>query len=160
MSMRSWRFLTLVLTALSLGMAFSHVLEMPAKLAYPGPVWLLLQQTLYGNFRMLGTLVEIGAVVGALGLAFLARPPAFGWTVFGTICLVAAHAVWWIGVAPLNAAIAGFTAQTLPADWAQLRVHWEYAHSLRAVLHMAAFSALLFSVLAQTPGRQAWFIRS
>jgi hypothetical protein len=160
--MRSWRFLTLSLTALSMGMAVSHVLAMPAKFAYQGPVCLLQQQTLNGNFRMLGALVELGAAACALVLTFLvrARTPALGWTIFGTICLVGAQAAWWVGIAPLNTAIAGLTPHTLPADWAQLRVHWEYTHLLRAVLYLAAFSALLFSVLAETPRRGARLSRA
>jgi hypothetical protein len=56
--MRTLRFLTLMLTALTLGMGFAHLLQMPAKLAYSGPQWLLLQQTLYGDFRVLGTLID------------------------------------------------------------------------------------------------------
>lgn len=151
-----------MLTALSMGMTFSHVLEMPAKLAYQGPVWLLLQQSFYGNFRMLGGLVEITAIISALVLTLLVRTrrPALGWTLLATTCLAAAQATWWIGIAPLNTAIAALTAETLSADWEQLRVHWEYLHALRAVLHIAAFSALLFSVLAEAPERHAWFIRS
>ena len=63
--MRPLRFVTLILAALTMGMAFSRVLEMPVKRAYSGPHWLLLQQT-------------------------------------------------------------------LPSDWPQLRLRWEYAHAMRA----------------------------
>lgn len=151
--MRSLRFLTLMLTALSMGMAFSHVLEMPAKLAYPGALWLMLQQTLYGNFRVLGLALDTGALVCALLLAVAVRRrrPALGWTLFGTVCLAGAHATWWAGAAPVNSALAQYTAQTLPADWALLRAQWEYSHSIRAVLQIAAFAALVVSVLAETP---------
>jgi len=38
-----WRFLTLLLTALSLGTSFAHVLEIPAKLRYDGPLYVTLQ---------------------------------------------------------------------------------------------------------------------
>lgn len=154
--MKALRFLTLMLTALSMGMAFGHLLEMPAKLAYQGSVWLMLQQTLYGNFRILGLLLDTGAVVCALVLTILVRRrhPALGWTIFGTICLVSAHVAWWAGAAPVNAQVAQYTAQTLPTDWMQLRVQWEYTHALRAVLQVAALGALLFSVLAETPRRR------
>lgn len=155
-AMRALRFVTLMLAALSMGMAFGHLLEMPAKLAYQGSVWLMLQQTLYGNFRVLGLLLDTGAVVCALVLTILVRKrrPALGWTIFGTICLVGAHAAWWAGAVPINAAIAQFTPQTLPPDWTQLRVQWEYTHALRAGLQVAALGALLFSVLAETPRRR------
>jgi hypothetical protein len=151
--MRSLRFLTLMLAALSMGMAFGHLLEMPAKLAYQGTVWLMLQQTLYGNFRVLGLGLETGALVCALVLAVAVRRrrPAFGWTLFGAVCLACAHAAWWAGAAPVNTALTQYTAQTLPADWALLRAQWEYSHSMRAVLQIAAFAALVVSVLLETP---------
>jgi hypothetical protein len=152
--MRALRFFTLMLAALSMSMAFSHLLEMPAKLAYQGPVWLMLQQTLYGNFRILGLLLETGAVACALAFTLFVRGPAFGYSVFAAICLVVAHAAWWAGVAPVNAAMAQFTAHTLPPEWTQLRVQWEYTHALRAVLQVAALAALLFSVLAETRRRR------
>ena len=153
--MRAWRFATLMLSALAMSMAFSHLLALPAKLAYQGPVWLLLQQTLYGNYRVLGMLIELGALVCALTLVLLlrARHRALGWTVFAVICLLGAHVAWWMGVMPVNAQVAQLTAQIMPADWALLRVQWEYAHALRAVLQVAALSALLLSVLAETARR-------
>jgi len=153
--MRTWRFVTLLLTALAMSIAFCHLLALPAKLAYQGPVWLLLQQTLYGNHRVLGVAIDLAA----LGCAFIlilmvrGRRPALGWTVFATACLLGAQAVWWAGVVPVNAEVAAFTAQTLPADWALLRVQWEYAHAVRAVLQVAALAALLASVIAETPRR-------
>jgi hypothetical protein len=151
--MRTLRFLTLMLAALSMGMAFSHLLEMPAKLAYQGPVWLMLQQTLYGNFRILGLLLETGAVACALALTLFVRGPAFGYTVFAAICLVAAHAAWWAGAAPVNAAMAQLTPQTLPPDWGVLRAQWEYTHAARAVLQIAALAALVLSLLAEIRAR-------
>lgn len=156
--MRTLRFLTLMLTALTMGMAFSHVLQMPAKLAYGAPQWLLLQQTLYGNFRALGTLIDVGALACALALtlAVRARRPALGWTAFGTICLFAAHAAWWAAVVPLNAQIAQYTPQILPSDWQQFRLQWEYVHAIRFVLQGAAMAALVVSVLVETPRRASW----
>jgi len=41
---------TIMLAALSMGMALCHLLEMPAKLTYSGVLWLTLLQTLYPAF--------------------------------------------------------------------------------------------------------------
>jgi hypothetical protein len=138
-----------------MSMAFCHLLALPAKLAYQGPVWLLLQQTLYGNYRVLGLLIELGALSCMVLLVLLVRGrrPALGWTVFAAVCLGGAQAVWWAGIVPVNAQVAQFTAHTLPADWNLLRVQWEYAHAVRAVLQVAALGALVLSVLAETPRR-------
>ena len=150
--MRALRFVALALTALTLGLAFSHVLEMPAKLAYSGSQWLLLQQTLYGNFRALGMLLALGGVARATALVHVgrARRPALYWTFFAATCLVAAHVAWWTGAFPVNAVVAQHTPQMLPPDLAQLRQQWEHTHVVRAVLQGAALGALLASLLAET----------
>jgi hypothetical protein len=86
-------------------------------------------------------------------LAFLIRQrrPAFGWTLLGALCLVAAHMAWWVWVAPVNATMAPLTPETLPAGWMGLRDQWEYTHAARAVLQIIALGALVFSILIEIP---------
>lgn len=152
MLVRIWRLLTIVLTALSLAPALGHALEMPAKMRYEGALWLTISQTLYGAFGTVGGAFEIGAVVTTVVLAILVRHrgPAFGWTVLGAACLVAAHVAFWMWLAPVNATVAAFTLETLPADWMALRSQWEYTHAARAVLQIIAVGALVYSVLLET----------
>ena len=140
-------------TALSMGMALCHLLEMPAKMTYDGALWLRLLQTLYGAFGTIGAFIEVGAVITAVVLAILVRRrrPAFGWTLLGALCLVAAHLAWWVWVAPVNATMAPLTPETLPADWMRLRDQWEYTHAARAVLQIIALGALVLSILVETP---------
>lgn len=153
MLVRTWRWLTIMLTALSLVPALAHLLEMPAKMTYDGALWLRLQQTLYGAFGTFGAAFEVGAVVTAIVLVILVRDrrPAFGWTLLGAMCVVAAHVAFWIWLAPVNATIAATAPGTLPADWMGLRSRWEYTHAARAVLQIIALGALVFSVLVETP---------
>ena len=47
MRLRAVRFLALLLTALTLGLAFCHVMELPGKLRLAGPDWLTVQHNLY-----------------------------------------------------------------------------------------------------------------
>jgi hypothetical protein len=150
---KTWRLITIMFTALSMGMALCHLLEMPAKMTYDGTLWLTLLQTLYGAFGTIGALIEVGAVVTAVVLTFLVRHrrPAFGWTFVGALCLVAAHLAWWIWVAPVNATMAPLTPETLTADWMRLRDQWEYTHAARAVLQIIALAALVFSILLEIP---------
>jgi hypothetical protein len=153
MRLRIWRLLTIMLVALSMGTALCHLLEMPAKLRYEGGTWLMLLHTLYPPaFGTLGASFEVGAVLAAVVLAFLVRHrrPAFGWTLLGAICIVAADAAFWLWVAPVNAAMASLTPQTLPADWTSLRNQWEYTHAGRAVLQIAALAFLVCSVLVES----------
>jgi hypothetical protein len=153
MFVKTWRLITIMFTALSMGMALCHLLEMPAKMTYEGALWLTLLHTLYGAFGTIGAFIEVGAVVTAVLLAFLVRQrrSAFGWTLLGALCLVAAHVAWWVWVAPVNATMAPLTPETLPADWMGLRDQWEYTHAARAVLQIIALGALVFSILVEIP---------
>ena len=153
MLIRAWRWLTIMLTALSLVPALAHLLEMPAKMTYDGTLWLRLQQSLYGAFGTFGGAFEVGAVITTIVLVILVRDrrPAFGWTLLGAVCVVAAHVAFWIWLAPVNATIAATAPGTLPADWMGLRSQWEYTHAARAVLQIIALGALVFSVVGETP---------
>lgn len=154
MLVKLWRLVTVMLIGLSMGPALCHLLEMPAKMTYDGSLWLTLLHTLYPPaFGTVGAFFEVGAVVTAVALAFLVRQrrPAFGWTLLGALCLVTAHATFWIWIAPVNATMAPLTPETLPADWMRLRDHWEYTHAARAVLQTIALGALVFSILVETP---------
>jgi len=89
--MKTLRFVTIMLTALSMGAAFAHLLEMPAKRKYDGPLWLRVQQTLYRGFGAVAGPCEVAAVPAGVALivANRKRPRAFPWTVLGASCAVA-----------------------------------------------------------------------
>lgn len=102
MFLRTWRWLTLMFVALSLAPALGHLLEMPAKMRYEGPLWLTISQTLYGAFGTVGGAFEAGAVITTVVLVLLVRRrhPAFGWTLLAALCVLLAHAAFWIWLAP------------------------------------------------------------
>lgn len=155
--LKGWCLLTTMLTALSMGVALCHFLEMPAKLQYDGALWLTLLQTLYPlMFGSLGAFFELGAVIATLVLAALVRRrhAAFGWVLVAAICLIATQAVFWTWVAPINATIVPLTPATLPANWMKLRNQWEYGHVARAMLQIIALGALVFSILIEIPTTQ------
>lgn len=114
------RFLTIMLPALSMAMAFSHLLQLPPRLNFDGPTWITTQRvfTLYGA---LGALIEVSAVALAALCARVVkrRSPAFPWTLAGALCLAAALAVWVLFVAPANVQISQWTPQILPENWQQ-----------------------------------------
>ena len=66
-------------------------------------------------------------------------------------CAVATQAIFWIFVAPVNAAMVPLTPDTLPADWTHLRDQWEYSHATRAILQIIGLGAYVLSILAETP---------
>jgi hypothetical protein len=65
--LRAWRFVTLTLAALSMGMAWAHALELGPKMALPESDYILVQG-IYQEFGRLGAVIEPAAI-----LTFLAR---------------------------------------------------------------------------------------
>src|SRR5207244_2134739 len=113
---QTFRFLSLVLGGLVLSLAVAHALEMPAKLALSPSDYLIVQR-IYGAFGAVGALIEPGAVVAAIGLAFLARHSrAVRPALAGALCFVAALLIWVAIVNPVNA-------------------HWDAAGSLTVPQH-------------------------
>jgi hypothetical protein len=154
MFLKIWRFLTILITSISMSAAVAHLLELPAKIKYDGRMWLTLLQTLYPpGFGTIGGYSEAIAVIMVLILTFLVRRrrPAFGWTVFGAICLIATHAAFRIWVQPVNTTLLPLTPDTLPENWIHLRNQWEYTPSMRAILQLFTLSALVISILVETP---------
>lgn len=160
MALLTFRFVTLILIALSMGMAFCHTLELPAKLQYDGALYVTIQNSLYVAFGPpnIGAFIEFGAILAAIALTILVRKrqPAFGLTLTGTIFLLLAFpVVFFLFTEPANTVFRQATPQSLPANWVQLRNQWEYSHAARFFLQLIGFSLLLLSVLRETTANHA-----
>jgi len=157
MFVRIWRFVTLMFVALSMAMAFAHLLQMPPRMRFDGPLWLHSQQLFEYFGPPVGAILESGAWISAVILCILVsrRRAAFRWTLAAALLVVSAHVLWWWYVNPANQQIAQWTPETLPADWKAWRAQWEYTHAARAILQIVGFAALVISVLLETPGDPA-----
>jgi membrane associated rhomboid family serine protease len=148
------RFLGLLLVALTLGLTWCHVLEIPGKLRLGGAEWLTVQHNLYIAFGPpVGAPIEVAAILLAWWVFVLVRRrwPAAGWTLAGAICTTLGLVVWFWLVAPMNAIIAGWTPQSLPPDWTAVRNQWEIGQAAHAALFGLGFGALVAALLAETP---------
>lgn len=152
MLLRTWRFITLMLTSLSMAMAFCHLLQMPPRMNYDSALWLTTTQSLFQYFGTVGAFIEGGAWISAILLALFVRKhkPAFRLTAIGAGCLLAAHVAFWWFIFPINAEIGRWTLDTIPANWTRIRSQWEYTHATRAILQILGLASLLLSVLAET----------
>ena len=97
MLIRSWRFVTILLVALLLGLSFAHVLELPAKMQYDAALYVTLQKTLYVAWGPpnVGGILEPAAILATVSLAFLLRQrrPAFWLTLGAGVALLLAFPV-------------------------------------------------------------------
>lgn len=159
MFLQFWRFLTLLLTALALTMTSAHLLELPQKMGYDPQLYAAVNTTMYRYFAIVGGVYQIGSILAAAVLVFLVRHrgPAFRWTLAGALAAVLGFVSWLALVAPANAQVAQALTQapdTVPAVWHALRDRWEYGHATGFVLQLIGFSALLASLLVETPARR------
>jgi hypothetical protein len=154
MLIRTWRFITLVLTALLMGTTFCHVLEMPAKMHYSPSLYLTLHRSLYAAFGPPGPgpFIEIGAILAAIVLVFLVRNlrPAIWLTLLGALCLAAGLGIYFAFIEPANIAMKGMAVDLPLPDWTQWRDQWEYGHVAHFALHLVGFCALLLSMMVES----------
>lgn len=152
MLIRIWCFITLMLTSLSMGMAFGgHLLQMPPRMNYDAMLW---HETLevYELFGPpVGAIIEGGAWISAVILALLLhrRELASRWTVIGAAFFVLTQVIWWLFVFPVNNQTITWTSESIPVDWMDWRTQWEYAHAARAILQICGFGALVYSVMSE-----------
>ncbi len=154
MFLKTWRFITIILAALTMGAAYCHVLELPAKMVYDETLYTRLNTSLYWGFGHFGGFIEAATVfLAAPMLSFLVRKrrPAFQWTLAGTICIALAFIVFLVFTEPMNREIFQWSAESVPADWTRVRNQWEYSHAARFVLQLIGLCALQISLLVETP---------
>ena len=151
--LRTLRFPNLLCVALTLGLAWSHVLELPGKLRLDAAHWLEVQHNLYVAFGPpVGAPIEVAAIV----LSWIVycktrrRHPAARWTLVAACCTTLGLVLWFWLVAPMNAIIDAWTPQTLTPDWISVRDRWEAGHAAQCVLFGAGFGSLLAALLSET----------
>jgi hypothetical protein len=156
MSISVCRFLALLFGALALTMTSAHLLELPQKMQYGPAMYSAVNTTLYRYFAIVGGSYTVLGILSAAALAFFTRnrPSAFRWTVAGFVGLALAFISWLLLVQPVNNRIAAAVAvspDSVAALWQTLRDRWEFGHATGFVLQLLGFSALLVSVLIETP---------
>jgi hypothetical protein len=148
------RFTNLLLVALTFGLTWCHVVELPGKLRLTGPQWLDVQHNLYVAFGPpFGAPIEVTAILSTWWVCWLVRRrhPAAWLTLTAAVCATLGLIAWWLLVAPMNEILNGWTAQTLPADWLSVRNRWETGHALQSLLFGLGFGALAAAVIVETP---------
>ena len=69
-------------------------------------------------------------------------------------CYAGMLAVFFVFNGPVNAALSGWTAATLPPDWMNYRMRWETGHAIAAGLSIVAVIVLLRAALRDAAPRQ------
>jgi hypothetical protein len=156
--LRIWRFITIVLSSLALTMTSAHVLELPQKMQYGPQLYTSVNTTMYRYFAIVGGVYSMSSIVAAVVLAILVRNnrPVFWWTLAGVVLFVLWFFSWRALVAPVNNQVAAAlqsAPESVPELWMRLRVRWEFGHATGFVIQLLGFSALVISIIIETPRR-------
>jgi hypothetical protein len=140
-------FVALLATALAMGGALAHALELPNKIGLSREHYFIAQQ-LYRGWNQLAYLlvVEASAMV-VLATRFRRTRHVFLPTVAAIGCLALAQAVFWVWTFPANIATENWTIT--PSNWEALRTQWEYSHLAGAGFQVLALCALIVAALAR-----------
>jgi hypothetical protein len=154
--MRIMRFVALMLAALTLGLSFCHLMQLPSRLGWDQYLWVgsTVQGGLYAMFGSVGAVIFVATLIALALLAYFTREhgrPGVGLALAAAVLFAAAFALWWVLVYPANVELAKWVNGPVPADWTDIRARWEWGHATVALVELAGFAALIWSVLADTP---------
>lgn len=147
---QTWKFTSILSTAVTMSAAVGHAMELPAKMKYEPSLYVRLQRTLYPMFGRTAGYAEVLAVLSTGTLAWWThqkRQPGSELTIVAAACLAAAHGVFWGLVAPANKTMANWSLQAIPEHWQKWRDQWEYSHAVRALLVTGGLAALVAAVM-------------
>src|SRR5262245_21402541 len=146
-------FVALLSTALALGGALAHLLELPNKIGLPRDDYFTVQH-IYDGWNQLAYVLgfQFLSILASISLSRGSR--RILWPVIIALAfLVAAQGVFWVFTYPANAATANWTE--IPLDWEHWRRQWEYSHAVGAVFQLGSFCALAVAALARARGMEA-----
>ncbi|MGH6769090.1 MAG: DUF1772 domain-containing protein [Xanthobacteraceae bacterium] len=145
MALRIVQFLAVILTALALVPAGAHLFTLSNKIGLAAEQYIIVQG-IYRGWALFG-FVLIPAILANLALAVMLRsrglPSVLAMAAF--LCMGATLAIFFTWTYPANQATDNWN--TIPANWAVLRMHWEYAHATNAIITFVALCALVLSML-------------
>jgi hypothetical protein len=156
MFLKIWRFLTILMAALSMSLSVCHPFEMPQRMKFDAKLWT--DVTVFGNvfhyFGSIGAALEVNSILFSIALIFLVRKRGraiYYLTLGGAVCLILALANWFLFVSTANAEFARWLTNPIPPDFESWRRQWEYGHAANAFIKITGFGLLLFSVIVETP---------
>lgn len=138
-------FAAAMATALALGPALAHLLELPNKIGLPKEAYFTVQQ-IYSGWNRLGVVLML-QLVSIVAVILLARDDRRLRILasLALLCLAGAQLLFWTFTFPANTATSNWTVQ--PDTWQALRNQWEYSHAGGALLQLAAMACLVLGAL-------------
>lgn len=159
MPLKAIRFIALMLAALTLGLGFCHLMQLPSRMGWDQYLWVgsTVQGGLYAMFGTIGAAIFVATVIALGLLAYFVREhgrPGFRLALASAVLFALALVLWWVLIYPVNVELAKWVDGPVPADWTEYRARWEWGHAIIALVELSGFAALIGAVLADTPREQ------
>jgi hypothetical protein len=145
--LNTFRFLSLLFTALALGAGLAHLFELSSKMKLSAKDYLTVQQ-IYRGWSLLG-IVAVISLLSTLAVAIMV-PKQEGELFFvlsALICIIGTLVIFGLFTYPVNQETKNWTV--LPDNWLALRSKWEFSHAAGALLNLTALILLILSVLSR-----------
>jgi hypothetical protein len=158
MLLKGTRFVAIMLAALTSGVGFCHLMQLPSRMGWDQYLWVgsTVQGGLYAMFGSVGEVVDVLTVIVLGLLAYFVREhrrPGFLLAFAASLLFAFALVLWWVLVYPVNVELAKWVNGPVPSDWTLYRSRWEWGHAVISVVELFGFAALIASVLADTSPR-------
>jgi hypothetical protein len=155
MLLKGTRFAAMMLAALTLGLGFCHLMQLPSRLGWDQYLWVgsTVQGGLYAAFGSVGAVIFLATVIVLALNAYFTREhgrPGFRLALIAALLFAAALVLWWVLVYPVNVELAKWVNGPVPSDWTDYRARWEWGHAIIALVELLGFAALIAAVLADT----------
>jgi MFS family permease len=151
MMTRASQFLAIILTAIALVPGGAHLLALSTKIDMPEEPYLVVQQ-IYRGWAWLGIAI-VAAIFANIASAWLARHHRRQFWLFlaAGLLIAATLVVFFTWTYPANQATGNWSS--VPKEWEQLRIQWEYSHAVNAAITFVAFLCAVGAALS-TDSRQ------
>jgi hypothetical protein len=146
MLVKTFQFVTIILVALLVGLAFAHVLEHPAKMQYDAQFYITIQKTLYVFWGPpnVGGILEPAAILTTVALCLIVRKDRKSfWLALAAVImlLIAFPVIFYIFVEPSNASFRAATPSSIPQIGS-----CSVNDGKRVIVSDSRFNSLLFHV--------------
>jgi hypothetical protein len=111
MLLKGTRFVAILLAALTLGLGFCHLMQLPSRLGWDQYLWVgsTVQGGLYAAFGSIGAVIFVATVIALALLAYFVRErgrPGFKLALGAAVLFTLALVLWWVLVYPVNVELA------------------------------------------------------
>jgi hypothetical protein len=131
------KFLTVIVTGLSLIAPAAHLFELPNKIGLPQAEYFVVQQ-IYSGWWIVGLLLPLAFLANAgNAISMRADKAAMMLSIAAAVLIALNLIIFVIFTQPANAATQNWTVQ--PENWETLRTQWEYSHAVNAAVNFLAF---------------------